>query len=185
MKDLKIIGLTGTLGSGKGTVANYLKKKGFVYASCSDYLRKILAKQGMEETIANLKELGDSLREKHGFGHITEQLLKEEIKGLTVVDSLRHPGEIEVLKQVPQFILIAVDAPLKARYERITQRKRSSDNISFEEFSRQEKLQLEGGVGGQIQLKESIEMADYLIVNEGSVEDLKYKVDNIVKQIAF
>ena len=98
LKNTHIIGLTGTLGAGKGTVANYLQEKGYAYTSCSDYLRKELRKLGTEENVDNLKALGDSLREKHGPGYITEELLKTII-GPTIVDSLRHPGEILALKK--------------------------------------------------------------------------------------
>ena len=37
-----IIGITGTLGAGKGTVVDFLKEKGFRHFSVRDYLIKIL-----------------------------------------------------------------------------------------------------------------------------------------------
>lgn len=177
----RIIGLTGTLGAGKGTVADYLKRKGFRYTSCSDFLRRELARLKKEETIANLKALGDSLRNQYGTGYIPEQLLKE-IKGPTIVDSLRHPGEINVLKKNPHFILIGVNAPIDLRYERVQLRKRSGDNLSFAEFQHQEQLQWEGE-GGSIQLKKSIELADYLIDNSQTIEHVYQQVDQILSQI--
>ena len=36
-----IIGLTGTIASGKGVVSDYFKEKGFVYISLSNELRQI------------------------------------------------------------------------------------------------------------------------------------------------
>ena len=44
-----IIGLTGTLGAGKGTVAEFFTNKSFNYTSCSDYLRRELKKRKITE----------------------------------------------------------------------------------------------------------------------------------------
>lgn len=182
LKYIHIIGLTGTLGAGKGTVANYIQEKGYTYTSCSDYLRKELRKLGIEENVDNLKALGDSLREKYGPGHIAEELLKT-ITGPTIVDSLRHPGEILALKNNSKsFILIAVDAPIEVRYERVKARKRAGDMVSFDVFVRQEKDQMEGK-GGQIQLVECFKLADYQLVNDQDVPYLYHKVDQILKLV--
>lgn len=180
--DTLLIGLTGTLGAGKGTVAEYFIQKEFHYTSCSDYLRKELKKRGVPENVDNLKQLGDTLRKQHGPGFIAQELLKS-ISGNTIVDSLRNPGEIETLRQHSNFILIAVDAPIEIRYERIKQRKRAGDNVSFETFQEQEKKQLTGNAS-ETQLGVCITMADFLIINDASVNELSSRLDTIYKKIS-
>lgn len=180
-----IIGLTGYTGAGKGTIAEYLKEKGFLYHSCSDILREENQKLGQENTIENLITLGNKLRSEHGPGVLAKRLL-EKIKSnkedFSIVDSLRHPDEITALKENGDFVLFSVDAPLDMRYERTQLRKRTEDKIDFEEFRKQEQFQI-AGKGNQAQLLNCIKMADYNIVNDETIEDLKVKVDVILEEL--
>lgn len=177
-----IIGLTGTAGSGKGTVAKILEEKGYSYYSCSDYLRGQLREKGIEITIPNLANLGNKIREKYGFGEIAKRLLKEIKEDKAIVDSIRHPGEIEALKESGRLVLIAVDVPMKIRYERIQGRKKQEDRMSFEEFEEEERKQMAVS-GPEMQLANCISMADYKIINDGSLEELKEKVLEILAKL--
>lgn len=180
-----IIGLTGKSGAGKGTVAEYLKKKGFKYHSCSDILREELKKRGIKENIDNLIALGNELRHTFGPGILGKKILEKIIENgeqKAIADSLRHPKEIEELKKDDHFILIALDAPLKLRYERIKARGRAGDNITFKKFKEQEEYQMEGK-GPQAQLLKCLKMADYKIVNDESIAKLYQKVETVLKTI--
>lgn len=176
-----IIGLTGTNGAGKGTVAEILREKGFEYTSLSDELRIELKKKGKEAVLDNLIAIGNELRKKEGPGTLSKRVLKRigDKEGNFIVDSIRNPAEIEELKKNKRFILIAVDAPIELRYERIKARKRASDFVSFEKFREQEEVQLKGGKTGQ-QLLNCINLADHRIINDGTKEELKKKVDDIL-----
>ncbi len=180
-----IIGLTGYTAAGKGTVAEFLKEKGFVYHSCSDVLREENKKLGQENTIENLITLGNKLREEQGPGVLAIRLLekiKAEKEELSIVDSLRHPDEIATLRETGDFVLFSVDAPLDLRYERTQLRKRDEDKIDFEEFKRQEQFQITGK-GSQAQILNCIKLADYNIVNDGTIEELKLKVDVLIDEL--
>ncbi|MCJ7582348.1 MAG: AAA family ATPase, partial [Candidatus Aminicenantes bacterium] len=58
----KIIGLTGTNGSGKGAAAEYFISKGYAFFSLSDVIREELKKDGCEPTRDNLIRKGNELR---------------------------------------------------------------------------------------------------------------------------
>lgn len=58
--------LTGPSAGGKGTVAEMLKEKDYVYFSCSDVLREVAEKRGWDIGRETLQNLGDELREKYG-----------------------------------------------------------------------------------------------------------------------
>ena len=178
-----IIGLTGTNGAGKGTVAELLKEKGFGYYSLSDEIREEVRKRGLDEGLDNLIRVGNELREKEGPATLSKRILKrikESKKNNFIVDSIRNPAEIEELRKNKSFILIAVDAPVKLRYERVKSRKRASDFVSFEKFREQEEVQLKGGKTGQ-QLLKCIGMADFKIINDSDIDELKEKVEKILK----
>lgn len=178
-----IIGLTGTIGAGKGTVAEFLKEKGFTYYSCSDYLREELRNQGKEITVPNLANLGNSIREEYGHGEIAKRLLKQIKEENAIVDSLRHPEEIKSLKESGKFVLIGIDANIGIRYERVKSRGKNEDNLSFLEFMSEEEKQKTNS-GSTMQLHNCLDLADYKIENNDSLEELQKKLEEIFLKIS-
>lgn len=177
-----IIGLTGTFGAGKGTVAEILKKKGFVQLVMSDVLREECRKKGIKESRDNLLIMGNKLRAESGSGIIMKRLIdkaKEEGYEKVIIDGLRSIGEAEELKK-KKGILIGVDAPLKIRYGRVVKRGTSKDNISFEDFRKQEENEM-GKPGAQI--NECVKMADYKIANDNGIKELEKKVNEILAKL--
>src|SRR3989338_8690203 len=71
-----IIGLTGTFAAGKGTLAEYLIKKGFQYYSLSDELRLLLREKGITPTRDNLIKAGNELRERNGRQFLAQLVIK-------------------------------------------------------------------------------------------------------------
>src|SRR5690606_22191141 len=66
-----IIGITGTLGAGKGVVADYLVKKyGFKHISVRSYLEKHLNKRGVEVSRISLVDMANELRDTYGAEYI-------------------------------------------------------------------------------------------------------------------
>ncbi len=180
-----IIGLTGTLSSGKGEVGKYLVEKGFTYFSCSDELRIEAKKLGLEETRENLGVvIGDKLRKEFGKGvlgkRIYERILKNNVS-LAVVDSLHLIEEVNELKNSGNFYLIFVDAPIEIRFKRALQRKRITDNISLQEFKKTEDK--ERFAKGTLQkMQDCYDAADFKIINESNLNDLHKKISEILNK---
>ena len=177
-----LIGLTSRNAAGKDEVARILEKKaGFVCFSLSDILRNELKKQGRKVTRENLTRIGNDLRKQAGPGVLGEMAL-EELKGVenAVVVSIRNPGEVEALRRRKDFILVGVDAPLEVRYSRAMKRARSDDALTYEQFMRQEQAELEGDIHQQ-QLRACFEMADRVIVNDGTLDELQHKVEELLR----
>ena len=176
-----IIGLTGRNGAGKGTVAEYLKKKGFYYLSLSDILREELEKQGKEITRENLIKLGNELRTKSGPGVLAERTnAKLSFEKNYVIDSIRNPGEVNALKQNKNFFLINVDAAADTRFDRLKERNRENDPQTKEEFEALERKEEENEDKAAQQLKETREMTDVTLMNESSIEELGNKIDKVL-----
>jgi len=176
-----IIGLTGKNGAGKTKVVDYLKSKGFETFSLSDILRKEVRKKGLAEERENLIKIGNELREKYGPGILAKLALdKTKRKDKIAIDSIRNPYEIEELKKSIDFILIGIDAPIELRYIRIIDRKRVGENISLEQFIEiEEKENSEDGK--KQQLNKCLKLADKIIENTGTVEELYQKIDFVLK----
>ena len=107
-----ILGISGPYASGKGEVVAFLKERSFLAYSLSDVIRRELAVRGLEETRERMIEAGNSIRAVEGPGALARRLLPELLGDRNyVVDSIRHPSEVEVLREVGErFRLIWVDA---------------------------------------------------------------------------
>jgi dephospho-CoA kinase len=176
-----LIGLTGTYASGKGTIAKYLQKKGFAYFSLSDELRHIMEKEGIATTRENLIAAGKSIREKKGKGYLAELVLKKAGEK-AVVDSIRNEGEVRALRKREDFTLVAVDAPIKIRFQRAKKRSRVGDPETFVDFRLKEQKEMSSAGAGQ-QIGKCMGLAEYKIINDSSKEKLYKKVEEMLQKI--
>ena len=182
-----IIGLTGTLSSGTGIFSDFLREKGFVYLSLSNELREIAQKEKIEITRKSLQDLGNAYREKYGVGFLAEQISnkikREELKNV-VVDGIRNPGEVSVLRKHKDFFLITVDAPQELRFRRMAERNRERDPKIWEEFILVDKR--DQGIGeeesGQA-VERCMKLADYSVKNDGTLDEIKKKVEDLYEEV--
>ncbi len=169
-----IIGLTGKIGAGKGEVARFLQEAGFKYYSLSDILREEIRKQGHEVTRERLIETGTRLRRENGLGALAELALKKISSDQNyVIDSIRNPEEVKVLRRRKDFRLFDVTAPRKVRFTRVKARGRENDPTDFEDFVRTEEREFKSKDPASQQLIATGEMADKTLNNEGSLDKLR------------
>tara|TARA_B100000614_G_C14532899_1_gene487224 strand:- start:850 stop:1446 length:597 start_codon:yes stop_codon:yes gene_type:complete len=182
-----VFGLTGKNASGKGTVAEILKKKNFTYHSLSDSLRDELKSLKKEETRENLIDIGNELREKGGPGVLADKLIpKLNFENNHIVDSIRNPLEVISLRKetlLRRFFLISVDANSRLRYDRLCSRGRIGDTDSWEKFVEQEKKEENNDDPNKQQLSRTMQMADYNIDNSGTLEELEAQVNKIISSL--
>ena len=175
-----ILGLTGKNASGKGEVAEFLKSKDYEYFSLSDVLREEATKRKIEHTRDNLINLGNKLREKHGASFLAKKTLEKLKSDNSVIDSIRNPEEINELRKNKNFILLAIEAPIELRFERIKLRNRLGDPTTIEKLKEQEQRENIKTRSNQ-QLDVCIEMADHLIINDGTFEELHNKINDFLE----
>ena len=179
----QIIGITGMSAAGKGTVVEILKKKGFVHFSVGDFLMEEVIKRGLPQNRDSMIEVGNDLRSKNGPGYILEQLItKAKLVDKSLIESIRCPGEVAVLKQNGGRLL-AIDAPLELRYQRAIARGSSKDQVTLEKFKEQELLESQSSDPNKQNLIGVRQMADWVINNEGTMEELMVKIDQWMEKI--
>lgn len=181
------LGLTGPIGSGKGEITKILIEKGFCYVSLSDIVREEAKKRNIELSRENLQNLGNVLRKEFGagiLGKIVREKIEEKSEKNWVIDGIRNPKEVEELRKIEDFYLIAVTAPLEVLIERVISRKRVEDPESLKEI--REKILREIGDDqpeeGQ-RIKDCIAISDFTIANISSLAHLKKEVEKIIKTI--
>jgi len=177
-----IIGITGTLGAGKGTVVEYLKTKGFKHYSGREFFIEEVARRSLTVNRDTITEIANDLRAKNGPDYVIKTLFSRAAQagGDVVIESIRALAEGEFVKSHGQ--LWAVDADIKLRYERIVLRASETDKISFEKFKADEEREWENTDPSKQNLKAVIAMADAVITNNGTQEELFAQVEAALRQ---
>jgi dephospho-CoA kinase len=187
-----IIGVVGKIAAGKTTVAKFFEEKGFCRVSCSDPLIDLLTHnvsdyswipelpEKAEPTRDKLIEFGKYLKDRYG-GDILIRLAvdkKRHCKNI-VIDGVRSREEVEAIKRLGGKV-IYIEAKPEIRYERLMKRKAKKDKIirDFEDFLRmdeeEEKLYHTTELKG---------IADYVIVNEGTLDELRKEVKKTIGEL--
>ncbi len=183
---MKIIGITGTLGAGKGTIVDYLTRKhGFQHYSVRAYLLEEIDRRGLEHNRDSMMVVANDLRKKNKPSYIIDELYKQALDSESdcIIESIRTPGEVVSLREKGDFWLLAVDADPETRYKRITERKSETDQISFETFIENENREMETDDPNKQNLRKCIELADRVFNNDGNFDDLHAEIEDFIKTI--
>lgn len=181
-----IIGITGTLGAGKGTIVDYLTGKlAFRHFSVRGFISEEVVRRGLPVNRDTLTFVANDLRADHSPSWIVDQLfmLAQETGKNCVIESIRTPGEVLSLREKGRFILFAVDADPTLRFERIIKRASETDQIDFETFLQNEKREMGNTDPNKQNIGKAIEMADFVFDNNGNISDLESKVEEVLLKI--
>lgn len=181
-----VMGITGTLGAGKGTVVDYLiKNKGFRHYSVREFISEEIRKKGLPVNRDNMVKVANELRRLHGPSYIVDCLYDQAKKegSDSIIESIRTTGEIDSLRGKGAFILLSVDADPEVRYQRIIQRNSETDHITYETFLLNEQREMNGSDPGRQNLQACMKEADYHITNSGTVAELYLQVEDILGKI--
>ena len=183
-----IIGITGTLGAGKGTIVEYLvKEKGFVHFSVRGFLIEEIERQGLAVNRDSMVLVANKLRADHSPSYIIDQLYEQAL--LTgancIIESIRTPGEVESLREKGNFLLLAVDADPMLRYDRIVMRNSETDRISFTTFVENEEREMQSNDPNKQNIGKCIEQADIIFYNNSTVHELYKRLESELSQLNF
>lgn len=179
-----VIGLTGANGSGKTTLAAHLKDKGFYYFSLSDEIRAELERDGLPATRENLIEKGNWLRRTYGTNVLAARTARRVQPDRNyVIDSIRHPSEVETLRTLPHFYLFRIDAPIEVRYKRALERRDPRTPKTFDEFVELENRELTGDSPDAQNLSASAAMADVTLVNDSTPKEFLDRAEAKISEL--
>lgn len=180
---MKIIGITGTLGAGKGTVVQYLvEEKGFLHFSVRAYLLDEIRRRGIPENRDSLTMVANELRAANSPSYVTDQLyfIAREKGKDCVIESIRTPGEVFSLRSKDDFILLSVDADPEIRYQRIFARQSETDRITYETFLSNEAREMTSDDPNHQNLRACINLADFHLLNNGTPTQLFHQVETLL-----
>ncbi|HKQ61693.1 MAG TPA: AAA family ATPase [Candidatus Polarisedimenticolaceae bacterium] len=176
-----VLGLTGPNAAGKGEVAAWLERLGFVLHSLSDIVREEAAARGLPPEREHLIRVGNELRQAGGAGVLAERLLPR-LGARAVVDSIRNPAEVQVLRRLPAFRLVGIVAPVELRFRRSLERCRAGDPRSLEEFRARERQENSADPTGQ-RLDATLALADRVVENSGDRAALHRSLDRLLAEL--
>lgn len=197
---MKVIGITGGIGTGKSTVTDYLKSKGFEVIDADEISRNLT--KGKSETVVNLgKVFGHTILNEDGtlnrkgladivFNDDEKKQVLENIVTKKVIELIEN--KLDVLKQENKEKLVFIDAPLlfetdvkdlidfawcvvadeEIRIERVIAR----DNCNRQQVLDRMKNQLSDEV--------KTSLSDEILDNSGGKEDLYSKIDGLLGKYA-
>lgn len=174
-----VIGVAGMPGAGKAVISRIANEKGYAIVVMGDEIREETKRRGLEPTPENIGKIMLKLREEEGSTVVAKKCNPKIVSANTdvvLVDGIRSLNEIqEFKKSFPQFVLIAVHSSPETRFGRLFRRRRSDDPNGWEVFLERDLRELSVGQGGVIA------MADYMIINEGTLDEYKAKIQEVLE----
>lgn len=190
-KQLQIIGLAGTNGSGKDTVGHLLSEyHNYLFVPVTDLLRDELKKRGEPITRENLRSVSAKWRREQGLGVLIDtavaryEAVKDQYSGV-VIGSLRNPGEADRVHALGG-VVVWVDADPRTRHERIqanivARDRAEEDNKTYEQFLADEESEMHHPADGDdttLNMSAVSERSDFQIDNSRrDVSNLRAAVD--------
>ena len=174
----KIIALVGLAGSGKSSAVEYLTEKGFPKIYFGGVIYKAMDEAGIEKTWYNQQQFREEIRRREGKDFVIKRVIKNihdlinAGQNKIVLDGLYTWSEYKFLKhEFPgQVVVIAIVTPKYLRYQRMAkriERPMQPHEVDQRDWSEIENLEKGGPIA----------IADYFIINDGSLEQLHQKID--------
>jgi len=176
-----VIGLVGENGSGKDTVADYLRKNHKALSlRFADPLKETLSIYFEKFSRQDQQWLALEFRKRFGNDILSRALRKriDESTGLIAVNGLRFWEDYHFVKSFAGSYVIYVTADQKIRHQRSSKRmEKTDDAVSLEKFQELEKVETE------INIPAIGAKADFKIVNEQDLNYLLSETDRIIAEI--
>jgi len=173
-----IIGLVGPVRSGKTTAAKYLQEAyGYVYASNSDILFRILNKFDMVPSRENMGRLGDAIFSELGNEAIARYRVASSGGENVVIDGIRYKEEVRFYRDNSDFTLMAIISEDENRYDRVLgEGKGGKDG-----FLCREEFKALAEARSEVDVPDIIRGADVVIENNHNLKNFYNKIDHVLK----
>jgi len=169
-----LIGLTGTHGAGKGTITDYLVREyGFVCVSVSEFLAAEAQRRGLAPDRAARRDIANEYRAQGPAALMEATYASIPEHAQRVILEPQYTLDEVAFIHDKGGIVIAVDADLRVRYDRVHVRGSAKDDVSFEEFAAAQENELDSSDPTKQNMAAAMREADIHLMNNGTVEELE------------
>jgi dephospho-CoA kinase len=179
----KVVAIVGMAGSGKTTVREVFEKQGYQNIYFGGIVLDEVKRRGYELTEENERPVREELRANEGMDVLAKRSIPKIDELLSsgsnvVIDDLYSFSSVKLLQATygEQVRVLAVVAPRSMRYKRLKSRK-------VRPFTREEAINRDIAEIDYLEKGGPISFADYYILNEGSIESVRKKAEEIVTNI--
>lgn len=176
---MDLILITGMPGSGKTEVADEINNAGIPVIVMGDVIRAETRHRGLEPDSINTKSVMLDMRQQDGPGAVAKRCisqLEETKSNLIAVEGCRSLSEVEVFEDFAENVTtLCVHASPSTRFKRLQERGRKDAPLDRESFRERDLREISVGLGGVIAL------SDIMLVNEGTLEELRSLVRNKIE----
>ena len=187
-----ILGITGSFGSGKTTVANMFKRYGFeainadglyhdIYQKDESLKSKIIKYFGTLDRAKIKKIVFKDYKKLKKLNEITHPIIIREIKNKIKEIQKNKKNEIKIVLDVPLLIeakmqdmaakIIVVKCNKKTQIERLLKKGRHT------------REEIKNIINSQMPAEEKIRYADFVVDNSKSIEETKRQIEAIISSI--
>ena len=192
----RVICVTGMPGCGKEEFVRVAQERGLAIVRMGDVVREEAKRRGLKFSDETVGGMAHEERVRLGFGiwaertvpHVGdahEDFVRAIMETTAAIVRNRPPEYLEVPSPErfrrafgEALVVVAIHASPKMRYGRILKRGRGDDILSHEEFHRREERELGWG------LAEVIATADFVIVNEGTLDAMQARSHEVLDAVA-
>jgi dephospho-CoA kinase len=179
---MKVVSIVGMSGAGKTEVARLFEQCGFIRIRFGDTTDEEVKKRGLKLNEENERHVRELLRQESGmaaYAKLNQPRIDSALKHSdVVVDGLYSWEEYTFLKDYygNDFFVVAVWASPETRYARLSER--TERGLTREEAASRDKAEIENvNKGGPIA------MADFTIINETSLDELRKETERIISRL--
>jgi dephospho-CoA kinase len=182
---LRIIGITGMPGSGKGEVSSIARGLGIPVRSMGDVVRGFFSDNCPNRDPMETGKFADEERKKFGKDIWALRLI-QDVEGIVqggnptvIIDGVRSPQEVEVFRSKwgKDLSILCIHSSPETRFMRLLSRGRNDDPVMRDEFEERDRRELEWGLG------DVIARADMMMINEATTEDLRKNVLELMSEV--
>ena len=172
----KIIAVIGMCGSGKSEAVRFFEEHGYRKVYFGGVVMEEMKSRGLEVNEQNERATRESLRKEFGMGAMAVKSLSQIESfykvGNVVIESLYSWEEFKIIKEKfgNAFRLLTIYTTKELRYSRLAKRPfrpLSAEESMSRDISEIEKLDKGGPIA----------YTDYLVMNDGTLEDLNKKLE--------
>jgi dephospho-CoA kinase len=179
---VRVVSVVGMAGAGKSEVARVFEENGYIRIRFGDVTDEEIKKRGLVQNEENERYIREDLRKNNDmdiYARLNLPRIESALKQADVViDGLYSWEEYKFLKDHyrDDLCMVSVYASPGTRHRRLTTR--ASRALTLEEAIGRDREEIE-----EINKGGPIAMADFTIINESSLENLRSEVNKVISKL--